>query len=78
MTEHCKDCCCARSWKALGIARYTGKSIPEHISELRSEIDRLKEIPQTYITRIAELEQDNLVLAAENLRFHDEQDWVKT
>jgi hypothetical protein len=28
---HCSDCCCARSWKALGISEYTGKSIPEHI-----------------------------------------------
>lgn len=34
-SEHCKDCCCARSWAALGITKYTGKSIPEHIEELR-------------------------------------------
>ena len=34
-SEHCKDCCCARSWEALGITKYTGKSIPEHIEELR-------------------------------------------
>ena len=27
--EHCKDCCCARSWRALGIDSYTGESIPE-------------------------------------------------
>ena len=40
--EHCKDCCCARSWKALGIAEYTGKSIPEHIEELKSERDHWK------------------------------------
>ena len=33
MEDHCKDCCCARSWKALGIEEYTGKSIPEHITE---------------------------------------------
>lgn len=39
--EHCKDCCCARSWKALGISRYTGKSIPEHITELKSRADRV-------------------------------------
>jgi len=38
--EHCKDCCCARSWKALGITEYTGKSIPEHIEELRSKLTR--------------------------------------
>lgn len=41
--RHCTDCCCARSWRALGLedAPYTGKSIPEHISELRAENDRL-------------------------------------
>lgn len=42
MTEHCKDCCCARSWKALGITEFTGKSIPEHIEELQAENARLK------------------------------------
>ena len=42
--NHCKDCCCARSWEALGITEYTGKSIPEHISELQAENERLKEI----------------------------------
>jgi hypothetical protein len=36
--EHCKDCCCARSWKALGITEYTGKSIPEHIEALRARV----------------------------------------
>ena len=41
--EHCKDCCCARSWRALGISEYTGKSIPDHISELRAENERLRE-----------------------------------
>jgi hypothetical protein len=37
-SDHCVDCCCARAWKALGIAEYTGKSIPEHISELRQQL----------------------------------------
>ena len=41
--EHCKDCCCARSWKALGIAEYTGKSIPEHIADKNAQIDRMRE-----------------------------------
>jgi len=41
--EHCKDCCCARSWKALGITNYTGKSIPEHIEQLRGLLDLAKE-----------------------------------
>ena len=40
--DHCKDCCCARSWLALCITKYTGKSIPEHIAELRTENDKLK------------------------------------
>jgi len=38
--QHCKDCCCARSWKALRIAHYTGLSIPEHIEELRMLLER--------------------------------------
>lgn len=37
--EHCKDCCCARSWAALGIASYTGRSIPEHITDLRVQLE---------------------------------------
>jgi hypothetical protein len=41
-TEHCYDCCCARSWKALGIDEYTGKSIPEHIEQLHTENRQLK------------------------------------
>lgn len=28
---HCVDCCCARSWKALGVSEYNGRSIPEEI-----------------------------------------------
>lgn len=31
---HCKDCCCARSWQALGVTGHTGMSIPEHIEAL--------------------------------------------
>ena len=40
--NHCKDCCCAQSWKALGVTEYTGKSIPEHIQELKQELFELK------------------------------------
>jgi len=36
--HHCKDCCCARAWAALGITEYTGKSISEHIEELRKRV----------------------------------------
>ncbi len=38
--EHCQDCCCARSWKALGVTDSKGLSIPEHIMAMRSEIER--------------------------------------
>ena len=41
--EHCRNCCCARSWAALGITEYTGKSIPEHIELLRSELAALRQ-----------------------------------
>ncbi len=41
--NHCADCCCARSWAALGITEYTGKSIPEHITELKLELAAAKE-----------------------------------
>lgn len=41
-TNHCKDCCCAKSWEALGIKEYTGKSIPEHISELKMKVFELE------------------------------------
>ncbi len=39
---HCEDCCCAKSWKALGITEYTGKSIPEHIEDLRGDNNILR------------------------------------
>lgn len=41
--NHCVDCCCAKSWEALGVTTYTGKSIPEHIEELVKENKNLKE-----------------------------------
>ncbi len=37
--KHCKDCCCARSWRALGITdNTTNLSIPEHIQQLREQL----------------------------------------
>ena len=39
---HCRDCCCARSWEALGITEYDGRSIPEHITTLRERIAALE------------------------------------
>lgn len=41
-SEHCKDCCCARAWEALGVKEYTGKSISEHITELKLNVDKLQ------------------------------------
>ena len=44
--EHCVDCCCARSWTALGVTEYDGRSIPEHIIALRelvAELERERE-----------------------------------
>lgn len=37
-SSHCVDCCCAQSWKALGVTKYTGLSIPEHIERLRAAL----------------------------------------
>ena len=36
--NHCRDCCCANSWKALGITEYTGLSIPEHIERMSAVV----------------------------------------
>jgi hypothetical protein len=41
--SHCADCCCARSWKALGIdTENTRLSIPEHIDKLRADLAAAK------------------------------------
>lgn len=40
--NHCRDCCCAKSWEALGIEHYDGKSIPEHIEALRARVTELE------------------------------------
>jgi len=42
-TNHCVDCCCARSWKALGNPSYNGESIHEHIDRLVAENIALRE-----------------------------------
>lgn len=46
--DHCKDCCCARSWKALGIEGYTGKSIPEEIIALKTKLAVAREALEFY------------------------------
>jgi hypothetical protein len=44
--EHCKDCCCARSWEALGNPpNNEGASIPEHIAALRSRVEAIDKLP---------------------------------
>lgn len=40
--NHCIDCCCTKSWKALGIDQYTGKSIVEEIEKIVLENERLR------------------------------------
>jgi hypothetical protein len=40
--NHCRDCCCAQSWQALGVSEYDGKPISEHITALRDELAALK------------------------------------
>jgi len=47
--NHCKDCCCAKSWEALGITEFTGKSIPEHIQDLRKRHDLLWDMDRKII-----------------------------
>lgn len=39
--NHCVDCCCARSWAALGFTNYTGMSIPEHIAAMREALEAI-------------------------------------
>lgn len=59
---HCKDCCCARAWEALGIQMYTGRSIPEEIERLRDRLTDherwLRDMCKDY-----RLEADDFILA---------------
>lgn len=63
--EHCRDCCCARSWAALGISEYTGKSIPEHIAALRQELRGRTQNFDDACSTIAQLEQERDAARAE-------------
>ena len=58
--EHCKDCCCAGSWKALGITEYTGKSIPEHIAKLKDTLQVVAQMRQAQKALLAKHNEDNL------------------
>jgi hypothetical protein len=41
--QHCRDCCCAQSWRALGVTEYDGRSIVEHIADLRHGLAKLQQ-----------------------------------
>jgi len=56
--EHCKDCCCARSWRALGVMEYTGKSIPEYIDDLKAERDDKLEVERQSIIVLSDMVVD--------------------
>ena len=51
--NHCRDCCCAQSWAALGVTKYDRASIPEHILALKQRADELeaalREVHSRYI-----------------------------
>lgn len=72
---HCKDCCCARIWKALGVESYTGLSIWEHVEKMREERDAARQAAQTHWderqkeTRELEAEIDRLRAALERVEW---------
>lgn len=53
-SRHCRDCCCARAWKALGITEYTGRSIPEEIEHLRTQLHVRDELLKLHMERAEE------------------------
>jgi len=61
---HCKDCCCARSWEALGIHELTNMSIPEHIAALRLEVKRLEDNEEAMANIQVALADENATLHA--------------
>lgn len=55
-SDHCKDCCCAKAWGALGVSEYDGKSIAEHITELRFKNQELhKHIDQLFVAPASDI-----------------------
>lgn len=63
--HHCHDCCCARSWEALGVTSYTGVSIVESIEALRARLEKSEHERQEVIkaneywhTRVLQMKQD--------------------
>lgn len=72
MTEenHCRDCCCARSWKALGITDYTGRAIPEHIEDIVQALSGMIGLVQL-LSHNGDIPPDIRADMTENHRFKD-------
>lgn len=70
---HCKDCCCAQAWEALGVTEYTGESIPEYIKKTVAERDEAQKNYAFMVDRAANEKLDGYralgarAAAAENL-----------
>jgi hypothetical protein len=71
-TNHCRDCCCARSWKALGITAYTGRAIPEHIEDSMQALSGLIGLVQL-LSRNEDIPAAIRARMTENHRFKDAQ-----
>ena len=56
--NHCKDCCCARVWAALGITGYTGKHVSEHVAELKSDYAALLARVEQALAKAAACDSD--------------------
>lgn len=60
--NHCKDCCCTHLWKALDIDHYTGKSLVEHVGELRAKLTateaRVRELREALLERVMALRKN--------------------
>ena len=72
--DHCVDCCCARSWQALGDPEYDGRGIEEHITtaitaaEERGRVDAASLLDQWALVAEFTLEARVLREAATKLR----------
>ncbi len=66
--NHCKDCCCARSWKALGSPKYDARDISEHIASLRAKVGRVELAIQSVCDEYGEHGLVKLSFAAQLVR----------
>jgi hypothetical protein len=44
--SHCNDCCCARTWEALGVSVTDGRDIAEHVTALRAALIAAHELAE--------------------------------